>query len=293
MVKSLVHYYHMKSYKNVSKYIITFLCWFCVACTPVKIDTLTILHTNDTHSQVEPLEEGKRDANLGGYARRMGLIAQERKQDSYLILLDAGDYSQGTPYFNFFHGRVEVDAMNRMGYDAVLLGNHEFDYGVDTLAAVLRNATFDVVCANYDFTDSPLENIVKPYTIIRRANLRIGVFGIGVNPNGLISEKNFIPLKYMDPITTAQDVADILKNTKKCDVVICLSHQGTDHGSNKRVSDMELAKQTRNIDVIIGAHTHQIVENMHIPNMDGDSVLLTQMGKSGVRIGKITLKMYE
>lgn len=293
MVKQLAHYYPMKRYKNAYKGIILALCCCAVACSPGTIDTLTILHTNDTHSQIEPLEEGKRDAGCGGYARRMGLIAQERKLDPHLLLLDAGDYSQGTPYFNFYHGRVEVDAMNRMGYDAVLIGNHEFDYGVDTLAAVLQDAQFDVVCANYDVSGSPLEHLVKPYTIIRRANLRIGVFGIGVNPNGLIAEKNFQPLQYLDPIATAQEVADLLKNKKRCDAVICLSHQGTHPGTGDRVSDMELAEKTRNIDIIIGAHTHKIVENLYIQNIDGDSVLLTQMGKSGARIGKISVKMYE
>lgn len=293
MVKQLAHYYPMTRYKNAYNSILLALCCCVVACSPVKLDTLTILHTNDTHSQVEPLEEGKRDAHHAGYARRMGLIAQERSIDPHLLLLDAGDYSQGTPYFNFYHGRVEIDAMNRMGYDAVLIGNHEFDYGVDTLAAVLQDAQFDVVCANYNVTGSPLEHLVKPYTIIRRANLRIGIFGIGVNPNGLIAEKNFLPLQYLDPIATAQEVADLLKKKKKCDAVICLSHQGTHPGADDRVSDIELAEKTRNIDIIIGAHTHKIVENLYVQNIDGNSVLLTQMGKSGARIGKISVKMYE
>lgn len=293
MVKQFAHSYHMMKYKNAFRYIITLMCACCVACTQPTLQTLTILHTNDTHSQVEPLEEGKRDANCGGYARRMGFIAQQRKIDPYLLLLDGGDFSQGTPYFNFYHGRVEIDAMNRMGYDAVVIGNHEFDYGVDTLAAVLQNAQFDVICANYDFTNSPLEGIVKPYTIIHRANLRIGVFGIGVNPNGLIADKNFYPLQYLDPITTAQDIANLLKKQKKCDAIICLSHQGTHPDTNGKMSDIELAKATRYIDVIIGAHTHKIVNNLYIENLDGDSVLLAQVGKAGARIGKIELKMAE
>ena len=283
----------MKTYKNVSKYIGILLCCSCVACTQPKLKALTILHTNDTHSQVEPLEEGKRDAHCGGYARRMGLIAQEREQDPYLLLFDGGDFSQGTPYFNFYHGRVEVEAMNRMGYDAITLGNHEFDNGVDTLAAALQNAKFDVVCANYDVTGSALEGIVKPYTILRRANLRIGVFGIGLDPKGLVADRNFAPLQYLNPIETAQKTADILKNKKKCDVVICLSHQGTHPGMDGRISDIEMAKATQNIDIIIGAHTHKIVENLYIPNLNGDSVLLMQTGKAGARIGKIMLEMQE
>lgn len=258
-----------------------------IACTQTQLQTLTILHTNDTHSQVEPLEDGKRDANCGGYARRMGLITQERTIDPNLLLFDAGDFSQGTPYFNFYHGRIEIDAMNRMGYDAITLGNHEFDYGVDTLATILKESLFPIVCANYDVTNSPLENIVKPYTIIQRKNLRIGVFGIGVNPQGLISEKNFLPLQYLDPIETAQKTANLLKEQKHCDLVICLSHQGTHYG------DTELAQSTRNIDIIIGAHTHKIVENMYIKNLNGDSILLSQMGKSGARIGKILVEIME
>ena len=258
-----------------------------MACSQTNWQTITILHTNDTHSQVEPLEPGKRDANCAGYARRMGFINQERTIDPDLLLFDAGDFSQGTPYFNFYHGRIEVDAMNKMGYDAITLGNHEFDYGVDTLASVLQEAQFHVVCANYDVSNSPLENIVKPYTIIRRKNLRIGVFGIGINPKGLISEKNFSPLHYLPPIESAQQTANTLKEKKRCDLVICLSHQGTHLG------DIELAQATRNIDIIIGGHTHKVVENLYIKNLDGDSVLLAQVGKSGARIGKIRVEMTE
>lgn len=277
----------MMTYKNVSKYLFLCLSYWLVACTQPESHTLTILHTNDTHSQVEPLEEGKRDAKFAGYARRMGLINQLRKEDPQLLLFDAGDYSQGTPYFNFYHGRIEVDAMNRMGYDAITLGNHEFDYGVDTLALVLKDAQFDVVCANYDVTNSPLENIVKQYTIIQRSKTRIGVFGIGVNPHSLIAERNFYPLKYLEPIEMAQKTADILKLQKRCDLVICLSHQGTHMG------DVELAKATKNIDIIIGAHTHKILTDYYVQNMEGDSVLLAQMGKSGARIGKILVEMGE
>lgn len=277
----------MMTYKNVSKYLFLCLSYWLVACTQPESHTLTILHTNDTHSQVEPLEEGKRDAKFAGYARRMGLINQLRKEDPQLLLFDAGDYSQGTPYFNFYHGRIEVDAMNRMGYDAITLGNHEFDYGVDTLALVLKDAQFDVVCANYDVTNSPLENIVKQYTIIQRAKTRIGVFGIGVNPHSLIAERNFYPLKYLEPIEMAQKTADILKLQKRCDLVICLSHQGTHMG------DVELAKATKNIDIIIGAHTHKILTDYYVQNIEGDSVLLAQMGKSGARIGKILVEMGE
>ena len=283
----------MKIYKSVSKFIVVLLTCCCAACTQPKLHTLTILHTNDTHSQVEALEEGKRDEFCGGYTRRMGLIAQERKADPNLLVFDAGDFCQGTPYFNFYHGRIEIDAMNRMGYDAVMLGNHEFDNGVDTLAAILQGAQFPVVCANYDVKGSVLEGLVLPYTVIRRQNVRIGVFGIGVDPAGLIAERNFAPLQYLDPIATAQDVANTLKNKEKCDVIVCLSHQGTHPSAEGKLSDVELAQATRNIDIIIGAHTHKTLTNVYIPNLDGDSVFLAQMGKSGARIGKIQVEILE
>jgi 5'-nucleotidase len=262
-----------------------------VACSETKEHTITILHTNDTHSQVEPLEAGKRDAFCGGYARRMGLIAQMRENNTDLILLDGGDFCQGTPYYNFYHGRVEIEAMNRMGYDAITLGNHEFDYGVDTLAKVLEVAQFPIVCANYDVTGTPLEGVVVPYTVIKRSGVRVGVFGLGVNPTSLIAEKNFAPIKYLDPIAKAQEVADILREEEKCDVVVCLSHQGTHPMGTDRISDIELASKTKNIDVIIGAHTHKIVENLFVENICGESVLLAQTGKAGARIGEISLKI--
>ena len=273
-------------YKNASKFLsIILLSIMMMACAP-KTDTLTILHTNDTHSQVEPIAAGKRDGNHAGYARRLGIIQQTRKADPNLIVVDAGDFSQGTPYFNFYRGRIEVDALNRMGYDAITLGNHEFDNGVDTLAMVLKNAQFAVVSANYDVANTPLEGIVKPYTVLTRAGIRVGILGVGVNPAGLVAEKNFAPVRYLEPIVSAQQAATELKLKHHCDVVICLSHLGTN-------TDETLAQQTRYIDVIVGGHTHKIVTNHYVENLDGDSVLLTQMGKSGARIGKITLKIGE
>ena len=278
-------------YKSVFNILWLCLASLMVACSETKEHTITILHTNDTHSQVEPLEAGKRDAFCGGYARRMGLIAQMRENNTDLILLDGGDFCQGTPYYNFYHGRVEIEAMNRMGYDAITLGNHEFDYGVDTLAKVLAFAQFPIVCANYDVTGTPLEGVVVPYTVIKRSGVRVGVFGLGVNPTSLIAEKNFAPIKYLDPIAKAQEVADILREEEKCDVVVCLSHQGTHPMGTDRISDIELASKTKNIDVIIGAHTHKIVENLFVENICGESVLLAQTGKAGARIGEISLKI--
>jgi 5'-nucleotidase len=281
-------------YKGVFRYLLLSLMGIImVACNGRQKQTIIILHTNDTHSQIEPLEAGKRDEFCGGYARRMGYIQQMRNEHPDLIVLDAGDFSQGTPYYNFYHGRIEIEAMNRMQYDAITLGNHEFDYGVDTLAAVLELAHFPIVCANYDVTGTPLEGLVLPYTVIKRSGVRVGVFGIGVNPKGLIAEKNFAPIQYLNPITSAQQAANILSEEEKCDVVVCLSHQGTHPMSGENISDMELAEKTQNIDVIIGAHTHKIVENLYVENLNGDSVLLTQTGKAGARIGEILLEIGE
>ncbi len=256
-------------------------------CTE-KATTLTILHTNDTHSQVEPKADGR-----GGYARRMGLIAEEREQDPNLLLVDAGDFSQGTPYFNFYHGRVETDALNRMGYDAATLGNHEFDYGLDTLAMILKKANFPIVCANYDVKGTPLEGVVKPYTIVHKGGLKIGIFGLGVQPKGLIADKNFAPVVYNPPYPIAQELATMLRHGKKCDVVVCLSHLGTYPATEQDYCDVEMAAETRDIDVIIGGHTHKVYDNLRICNLDGIEVPVAQMGKSGVNVGKIVLTLQE
>ena len=293
MVKLFLQFLRPMKYKSVFNSGIFFL--FCVimsACAP-KTKTLVILHTNDTHSQIEPIAAGKRDGNHAGYARRMGLIERERQLNPDLLLFDAGDFSQGTPYFNFYHGRIEVDAFNRMGYDAITLGNHEFDNGVDTLAEVLKDATFAVVSTNYDVQDSPLKGIVHPYHILMRACVRVGILGVGVNPEGLVSNKNFQPVRYLEPIPVVQQFATELKEKHRCDLVICLSHLGTGTDESTGMSDVLLAKSTRNIDIIIGAHTHKIVANKYVANLDGDSVLLAQMGKSGARIGKIMVEMGE
>ena len=258
-----------------------FVAVMAVACTAP--DHLTILHTNDTHSQIEP-----KSNNQGGYARRMGLIEQERKVDKNLLLLDAGDFCQGTPYFNIYKGRVEIDAMNKMGYDAGTLGNHEFDNGLDTLAKILKLAKFPFVCANYDFTGTALEEVVKPFTILHKGQLKIGVFGLGCDPKGLIADKNFLPVRFLNPYPIAQAMADTLR-AQECDVVVCLSHMGTFGKAPEDVCDTTLAAHTRGIDVIIGGHTHQLYDHLRVANLDGDSIPVCQMGKSGVYLGKIML----
>ena len=262
--------------KNIHYFLLIILC--LTACTPQKAH-LTILHTNDTHSQVEP-----KDNNQGGYARRMGLIRQEREKDPNLLLVDAGDFSQGTPYFNLYRGRVEIDAMNYIGYDAATLGNHEFDNGLDSLAMMLKLAQFPIVCANYDFTGTPVEGLVKPFTIVEKGNVKVGIFGLGCQPKGMISDRNFPPAQYLEPYPVAQAMADTLR-AQGCDVVVCLSHMGSD------VCDSVMVTRTRGIDVVIGGHTHKFYDNLRVANLDGDSIPLCQMGKSGVYLGKIVIDL--
>jgi 5'-nucleotidase len=252
---------------------------------------LVIVHTNDTHSQVEPTEKSTlKTADMGGYARRMGLISQIREQEKNVLLVDAGDYSQGTPYFNFFNGRVEIDAMNRMKYDAGTLGNHEFDNGIDTLAVVLKSALFPMISSNYQVDKTSLFPIVKKYIILEKAGLRIGIMALDVNPESLIFEKNYRGLVYQDPIEKANEISALLKKKEKCDVIICLSHLGSD-GTKKEVNDFEIARKTRYIDVIIGGHSHTLITNTTVKNAAGKPMVIAQMGKSGLYLGRVELEL--
>ncbi len=252
---------------------------------------LVILHTNDTHSQVEPTEKSTlKTSDMGGYARRMGEINQIRSQEKNVLLVDAGDFSQGTPYFNFYNGRIEIDAMNRMKYDAGTLGNHEFDNGIDTLSTVLKNATFPVLSSNYDLSKTPLVALVKPYLILVRGGLKIGIIALDVNPKSLIIESNYKGLVYEDPIKKANEVSSMLKKKEKCDVIICLSHLGADT-TKLDVNDFEIAHKTRNIDVIIGGHSHSMITNTTVKNADGKPIVIAQMGKSGLYLGRVELEL--
>ncbi|MEA4982496.1 MAG: metallophosphatase [Paludibacter sp.] len=248
---------------------------------------LVILHTNDTHSQLEPTDANAiKNADMGGYARRQGIINKIRRQEEQVLLVDAGDFSQGTPYYNFFKGRVEIEGYNRMKYDAITLGNHEFDNGMDTLSAILSLAGFPVVVSNYDVSKSSISAFVKPYLVLKKGSLRVGIMGLGVNPAGLIMEKNYKGIEYKDPVSTAQKISSVLKKREKCDLIICLSHLGSD-STLTGINDFDIARQTRYIDVIIGGHSHTLLENAKIPNAKGKNVLIAQMGKSGLYLGRI------
>jgi 5'-nucleotidase len=247
---------------------------------------LTILHTNDMHSHIHPFTSG-RNKGLGGMAQRAALIKQIRKQEEHVLLLDAGDIFQGTPYFNVYGGELEFKLMSEMKYDAVTLGNHDFDNGLEGLKKQLPHANFPFLIANYDFSDTILKNTFKPYKVFRKGDLKIGVFGIGIELDGLVPKKLYQNTVYQDPISTANHYANILKQKERCDLVICLSHLGFKYKGEK-ISDMTFAGQTRDIDLIIGGHTHTFLKKpIKQLNLDEKEVLINQVGWAGINIGKI------
>ncbi len=264
----------------------------CLALNAQNKKELLILHTNDTHSRIESISPNDPDtvmAGRGGYVRRATMISNMRKDNQDLLLFDCGDFSQGSPFYNMFKGEVEVKLMNEMKYDAATIGNHEFDFGLDNMARLFKMANFPFVCANYDFIGTPVEGLVKPYTIINREGLKIGVLGVGPRLKGLVQDKNFKGVKFEDPIEAAQRVAKYLKEKEKCDVVICLSHLGW---QGKPYSDETLIQNTRNIDVVLGGHSHSMfTEPKWYSNMDGKKIPLQQMGKNGAFVGEMKLGM--
>lgn len=255
---------------------------------PQKQDTVVILHTNDTHSRIEKIPiNDKRNPNKGGYALRYSHVQKIRSQYSNVLLLDAGDFLQGTPYFNYFGGKLEVQLMNLMGYHAATLGNHEFDNGIEKLAEILELAHFKIISSNYDVSATILKKYVVPYYIYKIGKMRIGVIGLGVDPEGLIEDKNFEGIKYLDPILTANRYADFLRKRKKCDLIVCLSHIGLDY-EDDRPSDVRLAANSENIDIILGGHTHSLIEEkFFVKNMNKKNILITQNGSMGIRMSLI------
>ena len=253
---------------------------------------LLIYHTNDMHSRVEPFPKDYQDtllADLGGLVRRATFIKQQRTENKDLLLFDCGDFSQGTPYYNLFRGEVEVKLMNHIGYDAGTIGNHEFDFGLDNMAALFRMAEFPIVCANYDFTGTVLEGLVKEYIVLERQGVRIGVFGLGAPLEGLVAKANYGDTKFEDPLTEAQRITDILRDEEGCDVVVCLSHLGW---NAEPYSDIRLIENTRRIDVVLGGHSHSYFdEPVYYKNLDGIDTPVQQMGKNAAFIGKIVINL--
>lgn len=254
---------------------------------------LVILHTNDTHSTilpVSPFVEDTMKADRGGFLRRIALIEEQRKSDPELLLFDSGDFSQGSSFFTLFNGEVEVSLMNRMHYDAGTLGNHEFDFGIENLATQLRRANFPIVCANYDFGTTPLATLVRPYVVLKRKGLRIGVFGLSPQPEGLIATENYAGITFRDPVEVTREVVNTLRTKEKCDLVICLSHLGWP--AKDALSDSNVFTQTEGVDLVLGGHSHTFMKELEwLTDAQGKRVPVDQNGKHAIYVGRIVLNL--
>ena len=253
---------------------------------------LTILHTNDTHSCILPLNPNLADTTLagrGGFLRRIALLREERRKDPELLYFDSGDFSQGSSYYTMFEGDVEIGLMNEMGIDASTIGNHEFDFGLENMVRLFRKANFPIVCSNYDFADTELKDIVKPYIIIKRKGVKIGVFALCPPLDGLVFTKNYEPLRFLDPVETATKMVSLLKGKKKCDLVICISHLGW---KTTAYPDQRVIEGTSGIDLVLGGHSHTYFDKLeYVANKDGRQVPVDQNGKHGAFIGKLLLNL--
>ena len=254
--------------------------------------TLTILHSNDTHSCILPLNKNLADtmlADRGGFLRRIAMLKEERKKDPDLLYFDSGDFSQGSSYYTMFEGDVEIGLMNQMGIDASTIGNHEFDFGLENMARLFRKANFPIVCSNYDFADTELKDIVKPYIVIKRKGVKIGVFALCPKMEGLVFTKNYGPLKYLDPAEVTNRMVEVLKKKKKCDVVICISHLGWQKDED---TDDKVLPGTNGVDLVLGGHTHTYFDKLeYVADKDGHNVAVDQNGKHGAFIGKLTMTL--
>lgn len=258
--------------------------------TPKKKKHITILHTNDTHSHIEPFEaDHYRFANKGGVARRATLVNNIRLENPNTLLLDAGDIFQGTPYFNYFGGELEFKLMSMLKYDLATLGNHDFDNSIDGFYKQLPKANFNFVSANYDFSNTILDEHVKPYQTFIKDGIKIGVFGLGIKLQGLVDPKMYKETRYLDPLEISQDMSRILKEDEQCDLIICLSHLGYYYKNNpQKVSDLVIAKASKNIDLIIGGHTHTFLPKPTlVKNSEDQQVLVNQVGCFGINVGRV------
>ncbi len=249
---------------------------------------LVFLHTNDVHSRIDPFPmDGSRNQGLGGVAGRAALIKRIRGEEKNVLLLDAGDIFQGTPYFNFYGGELEIKMMSMMGYDAGIMGNHDFDNGIEGFVKQLPHANFPILNANYDFSDTLLSGKTRGYKIFNKDGLKVGVFGLGIELTGLVNKQQYGNTIYLDPIAKALEMEKLLKLDHKCDIIICLSHLGYKYDS-KKVSDLVLAKNTNFIDLIIGGHTHTFMDKPDsIRNLKGGETLVNQVGFAGINLGRI------
>jgi len=262
---------------------------------PQKGETLiTILHTNDTHSQIDPiLENDKTYAGKGGVARRATLVKNVRKENPNTLVIDAGDVCQGTPYFNFYKGEVEYKAMSMIGYDAGTIGNHEFDNGVESLARAYQFANFEIVSTNYDVRGSALEKKVKAHLVKEVDGVRVGLFGLGIRPEGLITAENFKPLRYLDPVQTTRDTVKLLREQERCQLVLGMSHLGYyPNPQRDEIGDTQVAAQVDGIDFIASGHTHTFMERpASQKSPSGKDTLIFQVGRSGIYVGRVDFRI--
>ncbi|WP_250432649.1 bifunctional metallophosphatase/5'-nucleotidase [Hanstruepera flava] len=257
--------------------------------TAAQQKKITILHTNDVHSHIDPFgpDDGK-NPNQGGIARRASLIDDIRQDNPNTLLLDAGDIFQGTPYFNYYGGELEFKLMSKLKYDAATIGNHDFDNGIDGLFAQLPHAEFQFLSANYDFSNTILDGSVKPYKVFIKDGIKIGVFGIGIQLEGLVLKNLYKETEYLNPVEISQDMSRILKEDEGCDLIICLSHLGYNYSNSEKIGDLKLAENSTNIDLIIGGHTHTFLPKPTVvKNKVGNNMLVNQVGCYGINLGKI------
>ncbi|MFV0536458.1 MAG: bifunctional metallophosphatase/5'-nucleotidase [Dysgonomonas sp.] len=267
------------------KYIYALLI-LCLSLSVSAQKKIVILHTNDTHSHLEPLPISDRNnPGQGGVVNRKAIIDSVRQVEQNVLLIDAGDFVQGTPYFNMFKGRAEVDAMNLMKYDVTVIGNHEFDYGLDTMKMIFDRLDFPILCCNYDFSQTVLKDMVKPYVVLNRFGLKIGIIGVGVDPEGLVQKDKYAGMTFSPIIESVNRYAELLKKEEKCDLIICVSHTG--YGT-----DQIIAEKSEYLDIIIGGHSHTFMKQPDMrKNLLGKDVMVYQTGKYGVNVGKIEVEL--
>ncbi|MCH7399617.1 metallophosphatase [Belliella sp. DSM 107340] len=249
--------------------------------------SITIIHTNDIHSRIEPFpNDGGRNANQGGMTKLASLVNKVRSDSDNVLLLDSGDFFQGTPYFNLYRGELELKLMSQMGYDASTLGNHEFDNGLEGILQQLEHAKFEILSSNYDFSDTILKEAFRPFKIFKKSGIKIGVFALGISLEGLVGSKNYGKTKYLDPVEVAKEMIEELKRNR-CDLIICLSHLGYSYRSEK-IDDLKLASQVSGIDLILGGHTHTFLdEPTLVKNAEGHTTIVNQVGTGALRLGKL------
>ena len=277
--------------KRISIFLIFVLAVSVVAKAQKQI---VILHTNDTHSTIEPVSKFskvKEAAGKAGCVRRATMVKKLREQNPDILLFDSGDFSQGSTFYTMYKGDVEVGLMNIMGYDAATIGNHEFDFGLDNLARLARQAKFPIVCSNCDFTGTPCQDVIKKYCVMVRDGVRIGVFGLTPKIEGLVMKENIAGVKYIDPIQATKEMVSVLRDKERCDIVVCLSHLGWKLAP-EYIDDQVLISSTTGIDIVLGGHSHTYMKEMEwVDNAEGKSIPVDQNGKHGAFVGKITLKL--